>query len=150
MRNKRVAKAHTTMATLERRDESLPSLFARLTDELAELFKAKLDLLKIEMKQEASVYALRIALILVGVVIATVGFALLNVAIAFFISTLFNITQGSPAARYGIGFVITAFLYLVIGAIVVVVAKNRLAKERIVPRTTAELKRDKQFLKQEF
>lgn len=150
MRNKRMANADTAMATLERRDESLPSLFARLTDELTELFKAKLDLLKIELKQEASVYALRIALILVGVVIATVGFALLNVAIAFFISTLFNVTRWSPAARYGIGFVITAFLYLVIGAIVVVVAKNRLAKERIVPRTTAELKRDKQFLKQEF
>ena len=137
-------------ATLERRNEDLPSLFARLTDELTQLFDAKLELLKTELKQEAGVYALAAALILAGVVIATVGFALLNVAIAFLISTLFDAAHWSPAARYGLGFSITAVLYLVVGAIIIVVAKNRLAKQRVAPKSAADLRRDREFLKQEF
>ena len=137
-------------ATLERRDESLPSLFARLTDELTQLVDAKLKLFKAELKQEAGVYAVGAGLIAGGIVIAIVGFALLNVAIAFFISLLFDGTSWSPAARYAVGFTITALSYLLIGAIVIVVAKNRLAQQRLAPKSAADLKRDKEFLKQEF
>ena len=139
-----------TKTTVERQDESLPSLFGRLTDELTQLFDAKLGLLKAELRQEASAYAVGAALILIGVVIATVGFALLNVAIAFLISLLFDATHWSPAAKYAAGFVITAVLYLIIGGVIIVIAKNRLAKERIAPKSAAELRRDKEFLKQEF
>jgi len=142
--------AERDIEALERQNESLPTLFARLTDELTRLFDAKLDLLKAELKQEVSSYALGAVLILIGIVIATVGFALLNVAIAFFISLLFDATQWSGTARYGVGFTITALLYLVIGAVVIGIAKNRLAKARLAPKTTAELKRDKEFLKQKF
>ena len=42
---------------LERQNESLPSLFARLTDELTQLFDAKLELLNAELKKEATAYA---------------------------------------------------------------------------------------------
>ena len=136
--------------TLERQNESLPSLFARLTDELTQLFDAKLELLKAELKQEISAYAVGAVLFLIGIVVATIGFALLNVAIAFLISMLFDGTHWSPAARYGLGFIITALLYLVMGAITIVVAKNRLAKGRVAPKSVAELRRDKEFLKQEF
>jgi len=38
----------------------------------------------------------------------------------------------------------------VIGGIIIIVAKNRLAKERVAPKSVAELRRDKEFLKQEF
>jgi hypothetical protein len=56
----------------------------------------------------------------------------------------------SPAVRYGLGFVITALLYLVIGTIVIVVAKSRLAKQRMIPKRSAlELKRDKRWLQEE-
>src|SRR5207249_5833345 len=131
-------------------NESLPSLFARLTDELTQLFEAKRELLKAELRQEASAYAVGAALILIGIVIATVGFALLNVAIAFLISLLFDATHWSPAARYGLGFVITALLYLIIAAVIIVIAKNRLAKERVAPKSAAELRRDREFLKEQF
>ena len=137
-------------ATLERQEESLPSLFARLTDELTQLFDAKLELLKAELQQQVGAYAVAAVPLLIGIVIATVGFALLNVAIAFLISLLFDATHWSPAARYGLGFVITAMLYLVIGGMIIVMAKRRFAKERVVPKTTAEFKRDKQFLKGQF
>ena len=135
---------------LERQNEDLPSLFARLTGELTQLFDAKLDLLKAELKKEANACAVGAIFILAGVIIAMIGFALLNVAIAFLISMLFDATHWSPAARYGFGFIITALIYLITGAVIIVVAKNRLAKERVVPKSAAELRRDKEWLKEQF
>jgi len=141
----------TENTTLERRNESLPSLFSRLTDELTQLFDAKLDLLKAELKEEVSAYTVGVLMIVAGAVIAIVGFILLNVAIAFLISMLFDATHWSPAARYGLGFIITALLYLVVGAIIILVAKNRLAKQSILPKRSAiEVKRDKQWLKEQI
>ena len=141
----------TENTTLERRNESLPSLFSRLTDELTQLFDAKLDLLKAELKEEVSAYAIGAVFIVAGAVIAMIGFALLNVAIAFLISMLFDAAHWSPAARYGLGFIITALLYLVVGAIIILVAKNRLAKQSILPKRSAiEVKRDKQWLKEQI
>ena len=145
-----MAARDTESAMLERQNEDLPSLFARLTGELTQLFDAKLDLLKAELKKEANAYAVGAIFILAGVIIAMIGFALLNVAIAFLISMLFDATHWSPAARYGLGFIITALIYLIIGAVIIVVAKNRLAKERVVPKSAAELRRDKQWLKEQF
>ena len=79
--------------------------------------------------------------------VALIGFALLSVAIAFFISMLFQGTQFSSAARYAFGFIIAAVLYLAVGGVVIVKAKNRIAKEGIVPpRTAAELERDRKWL----
>jgi Putative Actinobacterial Holin-X, holin superfamily III len=64
---------------------------------------------------------------------------------------LFDNANLSPATRYGVGFIITALLYLVIGVIIILVAKKRLAKQNIIPKRSAlELKRDKQWLRQEF
>src|SRR3954469_10488361 len=139
-----------TNNALDRQSDSLVSLFGRLTDELAQLFDAKLELLKAELRREASAYALGVVLVLIGLVIAIVGFALLNVTIAFWISMLFETTHWSPTARYGLGFVSTALLYLLVGAINVVIGKNRLAQQRLAPKSAAELKRDRQFLKEQF
>ena len=104
--------------TLEGQNESLRSLFARLTDEVTRLFDAKLDLLKIELKEEVSAYTTGGLMILAGALIAVIGFALLNVAIAFLISMLFDATHWSQAARYALGFVLTAVLYLAVGGAV--------------------------------
>jgi uncharacterized membrane protein YqjE len=141
----------TETTRLEPQNEGLPSLFSRLTDELTQLFEAKLELLKAELKEQANTYAVGALSILVGVIIATIGFALLNVAIAFLISILFDATHWSPAAKYGMGFIITALVYLVIGAVIIVLAKNRLAKHGIIPKRSAiELRRDKDWLKEQI
>jgi hypothetical protein len=140
-------KENTANRGLERPDQSLTTLFGRLTDDLTELFDAKLQLLKTELKEEMTSYAGGVSLIVGGAVVGVIGFALLNVGIAFFVSMLFNSADLSPAVRYGLGFIITALLYLVIGAIIILVAKRRLAKQRIIPeRSALELKRDKQWL----
>ena len=139
----------TALAT--KSDENLPSLFSRLGDDVMQLFDTKMSLLKVELKEEARAYAHSGAMIAVGGIIAAIGFALLNVALAFGISTLFNETSLSQPARYAVGFVTAGVLYLIIGAVIVSVMKNRLAKQNLVPnRTVEELRKDKQWLKNEI
>ena len=132
-------------------NESLPNLFSRLGDDVMQLFNSQLALFKVEIKEEASAYARSITMIAIGAVIATVGFALLNVAIAFAVSTLFAQANFSQPASYALGFVVTGGFYVLVGAIVVMLMKNRLAKQDLVPqRTVSELRKDKQWLKNEL
>ncbi|HLM24094.1 MAG TPA: phage holin family protein [Pyrinomonadaceae bacterium] len=132
-------------------NESLPTLFSRLGDDVMELFNSQLALFKVEIKEEAGAYARGVTMIAVGAVIAVVGFALLNVAIAFAVSTLFAQANFSQPASYALGFVVTGAFYLIVGAILLILMKNRLAKQELVPhRTVQELRKDKQWLKNEL
>ncbi len=136
--------------TIEREPEGLPGLFSKMADELVQLFDTKLALLKIELKEEVDAYTRGGIMILIGGVVVAVGFALLNVAIAFLISVLFEGSQLSQPVRYALGFIITAALYLVAGAATIVIARNRLARQSLVPKqTVAELERDKKWLQKE-
>ena len=131
--------------------ESLPSLFSRLGEDVMQLFNSQLALFKVEIKEEAGAYARGVTMIAIGAVIATVGFALLNVAIAFAVSTLFAKASFSQPASYALGFVVTGGFYVLVGAIVVMLMKNRLARQELVPkRSVAELRKDKQWLKNEL
>ena len=142
-------KQSTANRAFEKPDKSLITLFSRLTDDLTELFDAKLELLKTELKEEITSFASGSSLIVGGAVVGVIGFAFLNVGIAFFASLLFGRADLSPAVRYGLGFIITALLYLVTGTIIILVAKRRLARQRIIPeRSALELKRDKQWLQE--
>jgi hypothetical protein len=87
----------------------------------------------------------------VGGIVAAIGFALLNVALAFAISTFFANFELSQAAKYAIGFVTAGVLYLIIGGLIVLSMKKRLAKQSLVPnRTVAELRKDKEWLTKEL
>ena len=132
-------------------NESLPTLFSRLGDDVMQLFNSQLALFKVEIREEAKAYAQNITMIGIGAVIAIVGFALLNVAIAFAVSTLFAQANFSQPASFALGFVATGGFYVLVGAIVVMLMKNRLARQDLVPqRTVAELRKDKQWLKNEL
>ena len=103
------------------------------------------------LKEEVNEYAHAGIMIAVGGIVAAIGFALLNVALAFGISTLFAGADLSQPAKYAIGFVTAGVLYLIVGAIIVTTMKSRLAKQKLVPdRTVAELRKDKQWLKNEL
>src|SRR5436189_4561337 len=125
------------MPEIERAVDALPSLFARLGDQLTQLFDAKLSLLRIELKEEVATYLRGTAMIVAGAVVALIGFALLNVAIAFLISMVFESVHISQAARYALGFVITAGLYLAGGGVGVLEGEGRMAKAGNVPREGA-------------
>jgi uncharacterized membrane protein YqjE len=143
--------AKTDEAAITRNDESLPNLLSRLGDDVMQLINSQLALFKVEIKEEASAYARGAAMIGLGAVVATVGFALVNVAVAFAVSTLFAQANFSQPASYALGFVVTGLFYLLIGGIVVLAMKNRLAKQELVPpMTVQELRKDKQWLKSEL
>ena len=131
--------------------DSLPGLFSRLGDDVMQLFNSQLALFKVEIKEEASAYARGAAMIAFGAAVAVVGFALLNVAVAFAVSTLFAQANFSQPASYALGFLVTCGFYVIVGAIVVLAMKSRLAKQHLVPdRTIEELRKDKQWLKNEL
>jgi len=131
--------------------EGLPTLVARLGDDVMQLFDTKMSLLKVELKEEATEYARDGVMIAAGAIVAAVGFALVNVALAFGISLLLASTDLSQPAKYAIGFISAGVLYLVVGGIIITTMKGRLAKQSLVPdRTVAELRKDKQWLKKEL
>jgi len=137
--------------TVPAENESLPTLISRLGDNIMELVNSQLALLKVEIKEEANAYARGAAMIAFGAAVAVVGFALLNVAIAFAVSTLFARADFSQPASYALGFLATGGFYLIVGAIVMLVVKNRLARQNLVPkRTVQELRKDKEWLKNEL
>lgn len=128
--------------------ENLPALFGRLGDDVVTLLDTKLSLLKVEVKEDADAYIHNGVMIGIGGAIAAIGFALVNVAVAFLVSTLFNF---SPALNYALGFVTTGAAYLLIGGIIVLVMKNRFSRVDPVPhRSVEELRKDKQWLKKEI
>jgi uncharacterized membrane protein YqjE len=146
-----VANQNTAIPEVERAVETFPSLFTRLGDQLTRLFDAKLSLLRIELKEGVATYLRGAIMIIVGALMALIGLALLNVAIAFLISMLFEAAHISHVARYALGFAVTALLYLAVGAIVIVKAKNRINQRGIVaPRTATELDRDKEWIKNQL
>src|SRR3954468_21722886 len=112
--------------------ENIPALFGRLSDGVMTLLDTKLSLLKVEIKEDVDGYISGAVKILIGGIIAAVGFAILNVAVALFIGALMPTTM-DPALRFALGFVITGVIYLLIGGIFIITAKNRLAKQNIVP-----------------
>jgi uncharacterized membrane protein YqjE len=140
-----------SIAVNDREGESLPQLLNRLGEDVMRLVDSQITLLKVELKEEAKAYAVSAGLIGAGAAIALIGFALVNVAIAFGVSTLFAATNLSEAAQFALGFVVTGAFYVLVGAIVVMAMKSRLAKIRPVPdRFVEELRKDKQWLKKEF
>lgn len=137
--------------------ENLPTLFSRLGDDVMRLVDTKLSLIKVELKEDASFYARNGAYTAVGAMVALIGFALVNVAIAFFIANLFGSNAAGVVAQkfgptsYGLGFLITGVVYMVVGGIVVLVMKKRLANYNPAPtKTLDEIRKDKQWLKNEI
>ncbi|MET0623574.1 MAG: phage holin family protein [Pyrinomonadaceae bacterium] len=135
--------------------ENLPTLLGKLSDDVMRLVDTKLSLVKVELKEDASFYARNGAFMAVGAMVALIGFALVNVAVAFFISNFFA-NEAAAAERfgptsYGLGFLITGVLYVVIGGVIALVMKNKLAGYNPAPTASLdEIRKDKQWLKNEM
>lgn len=130
------------------KQENLPSLVSRLGEDLTKLLDLRLSLLKVEVKEEVDAYVRRGVTFAIAAVIVGVGFALVNVAVAFFISTLFANSELSQPGRYALGFIITGTSYLIIGGGILGITKSGLAKQSLVPRRSLnEFENDKQLVK---
>jgi uncharacterized membrane protein YqjE len=145
------AQAQPTQADID----SLPSLFGRLGDNVMQLVDTKLNLIKVELKEDASVYARNAALLAAGGMVAAVGLALVLVAVACFVSLLFTNDVGAPTRytpmSYGLGFLITGLVISVVGGVIAYIAKNRIAAYNPAPTASMEeIRKDKQWLKNEI
>lgn len=135
--------------------ENLPTLLGKLGDDVMRLVDTKLSLVKVELKEDASFYARNGAFMAVGAMVALIGFALVNVAVAFFISNFFA-NDAAAAERfgptsYGLGFLITGIIYVVIGGVIALVMKNKLGSYNPAPTASLdEIRKDKQWLKNEM
>ena len=131
--------------------ENLPVLITRLGDDVSQLFDTKMSLLKVEVKEDVDAFLRASVGIAVAATVALMGFALASIAGALGISTLLANSNLSQAGRYGLGFVIVGAAYLLVGTIVVLIMKGRLAKQSLVPnRTVDEFRKDKEWLKKEL
>jgi len=131
--------------------ENLPVLITRLGDDVSQLFDTKMSLLKVEVKEDVDAFLCASVGIAVAAMVALLGFALASIAGALGISILLANTNLSQAGRYGLGFVIVGAVYLLVGTIVALIMKGRLAKQSLVPnRTVDEFRKDKEWLKKEL
>jgi hypothetical protein len=129
-------------------DDSLPSLFGRMGNELSKLVDLRFNLLKVEIREDVGAYVHHGVMMVVGGIVVAVGFALANIAFSFFISTLFANSQLSQPVKYGLGFLIIGVIYLGAGGIILAVTRRRLAAQDFLPRRSlAEFESDKQMVK---
>ena len=131
--------------------EYLPVLLTRLGDDVMRLFDTKISLLKVEVREDVSAFLRAGVMIATAAMVALIGFALASVALALGISTELANTTLTTTGRYGLSFVLVGVIYLIVGTIIAVVVKGRLAKQSLVPnRTVAEFRKDKEWLKKEL
>lgn len=122
---------------------SFGSLVTRLLDGIVRLLNQRLDLLKLELKEEIGAAVRRVALLAVGGVIAALGAFFLVVALAIWFGELVGTTPG--------GFAIMGGGLGLIGGLLLAVMAARLREQRFVPRQTAqELRRDVEWIKHEL
>jgi uncharacterized membrane protein YqjE len=131
--------------------DNLPNLIGHLGEDIIPLLDSKLGLLKIEIKEDITAYLRSTLSIGIGSVITIIGFSLVNIAFAFLLSSLFDRTQLSQAVKFTLGFALTGLIYLMIGIFIIRWAKNRMVTQDPLPeKSLQELKKDKQWIKEEF
>jgi uncharacterized membrane protein YqjE len=138
------------MAESEEPETGLPALVSRLGEDVVSLLDSKLGLLKIEIKEDLSAYGRGLVTMSLGGVVAAVGFALLNVALAFCVAALFSETHLTQPMQHALGFALTGALYLVLGAVIALRTRERLLRHGPTPeKTVQELEKDKAWLRGE-
>ena len=131
--------------------ENLPVLLTRLSDDVMQLFDAKMSLLKVEVQADVNAFLSGGIVIAIASMVALIGFGLASVALALGISSQLANANLSQTGRYGVSFAGVGLIYLIVGSIIALVMKGRLSKQSLVPnRTVDEFRKDKEWLKKEL
>ena len=116
-------------------------LAGRLVWELGRLVDQRLELLKAELKQEATDVAKSLGLLAAGAIGASVGVAFLLLALGLWVGDLVGSTPGGLA-------IVGGGLALISGALGLLGARS-LGRHRLVPETVRELRRDAEWIQHE-
>jgi hypothetical protein len=120
---------------------SLLDLGRRLVGELARLLDQRLDLLKAELKQEASEAVRHLGLVIGGMLGASVGVVFTLLALGLWIGDLVGSTPG--------GLVIVGGSLTLIGAALGLLGIRSLHRQRLAPETAREFRRDAEWIRHE-
>lgn len=126
--------------------ETLPELIARLGQDVVTMVEARLALLKLEIVKDVGAIARQGLLMMLGGVLACVGFALLCLSLGFVVAALLPDDLGQPA-RYAIGFAALALTALPAGVTVAWKSFRRMRQGSIHPeRSLKALEEDKRWI----
>lgn len=126
--------------------ETLPELITRLGQDVVTMVEARLALLKLELLEDVEAIARQGMLMVLGGVLACVGFALLCLSLGFAVAILLPADLGQPA-RYAIGFAALALAALLIGVIVAWTSYRKMRQGSIRPeRSLKALEEDKRWI----
>jgi hypothetical protein len=118
---------------------SLLELATRLAGDLGRLVEQRIDLLKAELAQEATDVARSLGLLAAGAVGATIGVALLLLALGLWVGQLVGSTPG--------GLAIVGGGLAAIGAGLGLLAIKNLQRQRLARETVSELRRDAEWIR---
>ena len=131
--------------------DEIPSLVSDLGGEVSQLVDAKIGLLKLEIKDELATYVFNSAMVAGSAALAGVGFVFASLALVVGIASIFLRNDFGVQASYGLSFILVALVYLVVGLIGALGFIKRLSRHDPTPeRTVQELRKDKQWLKEEL
>ena len=95
--------------------DDVPTLLAKVGEDVVSLVESKLSLLKVEIKEELITYLRGGLGCAVGGVIAGVGFLLFNVALALLLAETLAPTSLAAPVRPALGFLVLGAAYLAVG-----------------------------------
>lgn len=121
----------------------LATSFQSLTDNLFTLFRQHIELVRYEVKQEATFVGKNIAALVLFGVIALVGYVFLNLAIVVFAAWLGGIVAMAIAT------LALALLHLGVAAVAIWRIQSRFQEQSVsLSRTSEEIQKDKEWIKQ--
>jgi hypothetical protein len=122
----------------KRADQTLGELASELTTELAQLFRAEVELAKVEARAEARTAALAAVALAVAAVAALLALALTSVGLVALLDEVMP---------RGLAWVVAAALWTLVALVLLIIGRRRFADLRPLPRTTETLKEDIQWTK---
>jgi hypothetical protein len=118
-------------------EPSLGELFGRLTSDLGELMRSEMELARVEIRKEATKAGKTAGMLGAGGLIAYLGLALLATAAAWGLAEVIDA---------GWAFLIVGLVVGAVGAVLVLMGRDRLRDVRPVPEETVEtLQEDAQW-----
>ena len=118
-------------------EPSLGELFGHLTSDLGDLMRSEMELARVEVREEAAKAGKAAAMLGAGGLIAYLGFALVATAAAWGLAEVIDA---------GWAFLIVGLVVGAIGAVLVLMGRDRLRDVQPVPEETVEtLKEDAQW-----
>jgi uncharacterized membrane protein YqjE len=114
-------------------------LLHRLVGEIKVMLDQRVTLLRLELKEQMATAARDVMLVALGGAAALLGLVLLVLALAVWIGELLGTLAG--------GLAIVGGVIMLIGVGLALYAVSELRRQRLVPKTREELRRDAQWMK---